>query len=133
MNKNSLQLIRPLILLFVAVSAFSVTGKQWLEKQGIQQDVVLVGNLVLFAVSLLAYYINLQSVKSSNPQSSVRAMYGSFMLKFFVIAIIAFAYIMMTKKNVNKPGLMICAGLYIIYTALETRALMRLTKERKNA
>lgn len=133
MNKSSLQLIRPLILLFVAVSAFSVTGKQWLEKQGIQQDVVLVGNLVLFAVSLLAYYINLQSVKSSNPQSSVRAMYGSFMLKFFVIVIIAFAYIMMTKKNVNKPGLMICAGLYIIYTALETRALMRLTKERKNA
>lgn len=133
MNKNSLQLIRPLILLFVAVSAFSVTGKQWLEKQGIQQDVVLVGNLVLFAVSLLAYYINLQSVKSSNPQSSVRAMYGSFMLKFFVIAIVAFAYIMLTKKNVNKPGLMICAGLYIIYTALETRALMRLTKERKNA
>jgi hypothetical protein len=133
MNKSSLQLIKPLILLFVAFSAFSVTGKQWLEKQGIQQDVVLVGNLVLFAVSLLAYYINVQSVKSSNPQSSVRAMYGSFMLKFFVIAIVAFVYIMMTKKNVNKPGLMICAGLYIIYTALETRALMRLTKERKNA
>ncbi len=133
MNKNSLQLIKPLILLFVAVSAFAVTGKHWLEKQGIQQDVVLVGNLVLFAVSLLAYYINVQSVKSSNPQSSVRAMYGSFMLKFFVIAIVAFVYIMMTKKNVNKPGLMICAGLYIIYTALETRALMRLMKERKNA
>ncbi len=133
MNKNSLQLIKPLILLIDAVSAFADTGKHWLEKQGIQQDVVLVGNLVLFAVSLLAYYINVQSVKSSNPQSSVRAMYGSFMLKFFVIAIVAFVYIMMTKKNVNKPGLMICAGLYIIYTALETRALMRLMKERKNA
>lgn len=133
MTKNPLQHTRPILFIFVFVTAFCITGKKWLEKQGIQQDVVIIGNLLLFAVSMVTYLVNVRSMRSSNPQSSVRAMYGSFMIKFFVLAIAAFIYIMMAKKNVNKPGLMICAGLYILYTALETKALMRLIKEKKNA
>jgi len=133
MTKNPLQHIRPVLFIFVFITAFCITGKKWLVKQGIQQDVVLIGNLLLFAVSLVTYLVNVRSTRSTNPQSSVRAMYGSFMIKFFVLAIAAFIYIMMAKKNVNKPGLMICAGLYILYTALETKALMRLIKDKKNA
>lgn len=133
MNKNPLQPVRPIVLIFVFITAFCITGKKWLEKQGIQQDVVLLGNLALFAVSMAAYFINLRPVRSSNPQSSVRAMYGSFMIKFFVLAMVAFVYIMMAKKNVNKPGLMICAGLYILYTAIETKILMQLAKQKKDA
>lgn len=133
MNKNPNQLIRPLLLIFAFVTAFCITGKNWLEKQGIQQEVVLIGNLILFGVSFAAYYINLLSLKSANPQSSVRAMYSSFMIKFFVLAVAAFIYIMIAKKNVNKPGLIVCAGLYIIYAALETKALLQLVKQKKNA
>ena len=60
-------------------------------------------------------------------------MYGSFMIKFFLIAIVAFVYIMVARKNVNKPGLIVCGLLYIVYTVLETGALMKLLKQRKNA
>ncbi|MGQ0739989.1 MAG: hypothetical protein ACT4OJ_13115 [Bacteroidota bacterium] len=133
MTKNPLQHLRPLLFIFVFITAFCITGKNWLAKQGIQQDVVLAGNFILFVVSLLAYYVNHRSLKSTNPQASVRAMYGSFMIKFFVLAIAAFAYIMMTRKNVNKAGLVVCAGMYILYTVFETRALLRLLKQKKNA
>jgi len=133
MNKNPLQHIRPLLFIFVFITAFCITGKKWLAEQGIHQQVVLIGNLVLFAVSLAAYFVNHRSLKSSNPQASVRAMYGSFMIKFFVVAIAAFIYIMTAKKSVNKPGLIVCAGLYIVYTVFETRALMQLLKQKKNA
>ena len=133
MNNNPIRHIIPLLLVFVLITAICITGRKWLATQGIDHEVVLVGNIVLFGVSLLAYVVNFRSVRSSNPQSSVRAMYGSFMIKFFVVAIAAFIYIMMTKKNVNLAGLMVCAGLYIIYSVLETRALLRLSKERKNA
>ncbi len=131
MTKNPLQHLRPILFIFVFITAFCITGKKWLAKQGIQQDVVLVGNLILFAVSLLAYYLNHRSLRSANPQASVRAMYGSFMIKFFVLAIAAFVYIMIAKKNVNKPGLIICAGLYILYTVFETRAMLKLLKQKK--
>ncbi|MFN8292081.1 MAG: hypothetical protein U0U70_17640 [Chitinophagaceae bacterium] len=133
MNKSASKLIRPVLFIFVFVTAFAITGKRWLEKEGISQEVVIVGNLILFAVSMAAWYINIRSFRSSNPQSSVRAMYGSFLIKFFVIALAAVIYIMMARKNVNKPALMICAGLYVLYAGIETSALMKMAKLKKDA
>ena len=133
MNKEPLRQIMPLLLSFVLITAFCITGKNWLEKNGISQELVLSGNLILVIVSLLAYYVNLRSLKSANPQAPVRGMYGGFILKFFVLALAAFIYIMLAKENVNKAGLMVLAGLYILYTAFETRALMQLARKKKNA
>lgn len=133
MNNKPLAFIRPLIFVFTFIMAFSITGKSWLEKNGVDQLVLIGGNLLLFVVSLTAFFITFKALKSANPQAFVRAMYGSFMIKFFLIAVAAFIYIMIAKKEVNKPALVICGGLYIIYTAIETRALMKLLKQKKNA
>ncbi len=133
MNKNTLQSARPLLLVFILLTAFFVTAQSWLAKKGVSQEVLLAGNLLLFAVSISAFIITNKALSSSNPQAFVRAMYGSFIIKFFVLAIAAFVYIMVTKKNVNKPALIGCAALYIIYTGIETRGLMKLLKQKKNA
>ena len=132
MNKNLLQSIRPLVLVFIFLTAFFITGKSWLEKNEVNQDVLIIGNLLLFLISLTAFLITNKALSSTNPQAFVRAMYGSFIIKFFVLAITAFVYIMVAKKNVNKPALIACAGLYIIYTGIETRALMKILKQKKN-
>ena len=132
MNKSLLQSIRPLLLVFIFITVFSITGKSWLEKKGVDQEVLLIGNLVLFGVSLSAFLLTSKAFLSPNPQAFVRAMYGSFIIKFFVVAIAAFVYIMVAKKNVNKQALVACAGLYIIYAGIETRALMKLLKQKKN-
>ena len=133
MNKDLLRLLRPLLIIFFLINAFAITGKSWLEKNSVDQSVLIAGNLLLFLVSLTAFLITYRSLRSSNPQAFVRAMYGSFMIKFFLIAIVAFIYIMIARKNVNKPGLIACGILYIVYTVLETGALMKLLKQRKNA
>ena len=132
MNKNLLQSIRPLILVFIFFTAFFISGKSWLDKKGVDQNVLIIGNLVLFLISLSAFLITNKALLSSNPQAFVRAMYSSFIIKFFVLAVAAFVYIMVAKKNVNKPALIACAGLYIIYTGIETRALMKMLKQKKN-
>lgn len=131
MNKSIISYIRPLVFIFVFVTAFCITGRSWLLKKGIDQEVLIMGNLVLFGVSVAAFFITLRAIRSTNPQAFVRAMYGSFMIKFFVLAATAFVYIMLAKKNVNKPALGICAGLYIIYTITEIGALTRLLKRKK--
>lgn len=100
---------------------------------GIDGTVVIVGNFILFLVSLFALIITQRSFQSENPQAFVRAIYLSFIIKFFVVAISAFVYIIIAKKTVSKPALMICAGLYIIYTAFETRKLLKMLKPKKNA
>ncbi len=133
MTKESLQPIRPLFFLFAALSAFFITGKNWLLKQGIDPNVLIIGNLLVFGVSLIAWALNKKSFENKNPNAFLRALYGGFMIKFFVLAAAAFIYIMAVKKNVNKPGLLICGLFYIIYTAIEIRALMKLLRKKTNA
>lgn len=148
MNKSQYRDFRPLLFIFVFVTAFCLTGKDFLAKQGIQREVVIVGNFLLFAVSVVTWVIYRRSMQpdsraagqpgsqaagqSVSPQAAVRAMYMSFMMKFFVLAIAAFVYIMVAKKNVNTSGLIVCAGLYILYTFFETRALMRMARQAKH-
>lgn len=133
MNKTLLQSITPLLGVFIAISSISALSKNWLESKGVSLNVLLAGNLLLFLVSLVAFLITHKALRSSNPQAFVRSMYGSFMIKFFVLAVAAFIYIMVMKKNVNKPALIACAALYIIYTGIETRGLLKLLKQKKNA
>lgn len=133
MNRNSIAPLRPMILVFVLLNGFFVVGKTALEKWDADQSVLIAGNLILFAVSIASFLLTKRSLKSANPNAFVRAIYGSFLIKFFVCAIAAFVYIMSARKEVNKPALFICMGLYIVYTALEVSALLKLLKQKKNA
>lgn len=123
----------PLILLFIFLNAIFLGTKNFLIKQGIDQEVLIGGNLVLLITTALSFYISQKSISSPNPNSSVRSLYGSFMIKFFLIAVAAFIYIMMARKNVNKPALLICMGLYLVYTFVEISSLQKLLKQKKNA
>ena len=120
----------PLLILFIILNCFFIAAKNWLLKKGIDHEVLIAGNLVLFLATALSFFVFQRSLRSANPQASVRGMYGSFMIKFFVCLIAAFIYFMVAKKNVNKPALIICMGLYIVYTALEVYSLQKLLKQK---
>lgn len=104
-----------------------------LAKWGADQGVLIVGNIIVFAMIIISFFLLARSLRSSNAQAFVRAMYVSFLVKFFVLAIAAFVYIQVAKKEVNKPALFACMGLYLIYTFFEVSALMKFLKEKKNA
>ena len=133
MNRNSLAPLRPTILIFILVNAFFIAGKNMLARWGIDQSVVIIGNLVLFLVSLISFALSRRSLKSKNPNVFVRAMYTNFMLKLFVCVATAFIYFSAAKKNINKPGLFVCMGLYVFYTVIEVSSLTKLLREKKNA
>lgn len=123
----------PLLLLFIFLNAFFLSTKNFLGKQGIDHEVLIGGNLILFIATALSFYISQRSLSSANPRSSVGSLYGSFMAKFFIIAIAAFIYIMAAKKDLNKPALFLCMGLYLVYTFVEVASLQKLLKQKKNA
>ena len=99
MNQNSLRPLRPLLILFIIVSGFLVAGRSILAKGQIDQEVFLVGNLIVFATVISSFLLLKKATTSPNPQVFVRAMYGSFIIKFFVLALVAFIYIMAVKKK----------------------------------
>lgn len=133
MNRTSLRLLRPMILVFILLNAFFLAGKNWIINRGADQEVLIIGNLLLFAVSIITFLASHRSLHSSNPNVFVRAMYGGFIIKFFAVAVAAFIYIMITKKNVNKPALFSCMLLYVVYTFIEVKTLLGVLKQKKNA
>lgn len=132
MRKNRLKPFLPIVLIFVALNGFFISGRNILARWQADQDVLIVGNLLLFVITFLSFLLAQKGLKNANPHAFVRSVYGSMMLKFFVCLIAAFIYIFTFRKELNKPALFICMGLYLVYTFIEVAALTRLLKQQKN-
>lgn len=122
----------PLILYFILINGLCVVAKSYLSGWGVDVDVLIIGNSLLFVITLISYLLASRGLNHSNPHVFVRAMYGSIMIKLFVCMIAAFVYISIFKKNVNKPALFSCMGLYVFYTFMEVSLLTRQMKQKKN-
>ena len=133
MNRTSFAPVRPMLIVFIALTAFFVTGHRFLERAKISQDLVIGGNLLIFLLSIVSFFLFRRSFRTTNGNAFMRAMYGSFLLKFFGLALAALIYIMVSKQQVSKAGLAVCAGLYVVYTVLEVSALRGMLKKKTNA
>jgi len=132
MNREAFKYFRPAILIFILLTALFISGKNFLIKKGFDQDVLIIGNLFLFAISAISFLLVSNGLKTKSTPAFLRGVYGGIMLKLFSCILVAFIYIMTYKKSVNKPALFLCMGLYIVYTFVEVKALMKLSSAQKN-
>jgi hypothetical protein len=123
----------PLIIVFVVLNGFFISGKSLLQRWGADQDVLIWGNLFLLLVTLLSYVLAKRGLISPNPHAFVRAVYSSILLKLFVCLIAAFVYISIYKKDLNKPAFFTLMGLYLLYTFLEVSVILKALKQQQNA
>ena len=120
-----------MILVFIILNAVLISSRVFLEKKGIDQGVVIMGNLLLFVVSVIAFILTRKSIDAPNPHTFVRAVYTGFIIKFFLVVIAAFIYFQ-SVEQVSKPALFAVMFLYLVYTFLEVSSLLRLMKGQKN-
>ena len=132
MRRNRSPLL-PLIILFILLNALLLTGKNFLERSGFDQSVLIIGNLILFAATLVSFVFARQGLRSENPQAFVRSVYMSIMIKLFICVIAAVIYIFLFRKNLNRPALFTCMGLYLVYTFIEVSVLTKTLKEKRHA
>lgn len=132
-NKSARRSFRPLILIFIITTALFISGRSILERWNIDQQVMIVGNLVLFAVTLLSFYFYTRSMDSKNPYAITRLMYGSVLLRMVVCLVAVFIYVSIMGKGVNKGAVFGCLFLYFVYTGVEVAILMKMMKQQKNA
>jgi hypothetical protein len=133
MKNEALKYFRPAIFVFLFLNIGFFTLSKSLAKWGFDQNVLVYGNIILFIISAITFFMGAKGLKSENNHAFFRLVYGSFMVKLFLLAGTAFIYIMSMKKNVNKPALFFCLGLYLVYTVIEVSALMKLGKKKNNA
>jgi hypothetical protein len=133
MRRNNRVPLLPIIIFFIIFSGFCVADKNFLERYGFDQSVLIIGNLIIFAATIFSFFFAKRGLIAQNAQAFVRSVYVSIMTKLFICLIAAVVYIFLYRKNLNKPALFTCMGLYLVYTFIEVSVLTKLLKEKKNA
>ena len=131
-NNSVFKAFRPLLLIFIITTALFLTSRAKLSQWDIDVDVLIFGNLILFAATAIAFYLFSRSMGSQNPAAIVRTIYGGVFSKMMICLVAAFIYISIVGKGVNKGGIFGCMFLYLIYTTGEVMILMKLSKKKKN-
>jgi hypothetical protein len=132
MQTNKQKAFVPILLFFVLLNALFIVGKSTLENWGANQQVLILGNALLFMITIISFWMGSRGVKSSNPHAFVRSVYSGMMVKLFICIIAAFIYIAAYKKDLNKPAFFTLMGLYLVYTFIEVSALTKMLKQKAN-
>ena len=128
--KGKLKGFMPVLILFGILNVIFVVGRNALENWGADQETLIAGNAILFVFTLISFLVALRGLHNPNPNVFMRTVMGSIMLKMFLIVIAAFVYISIYRKDINKPALFTCMGLYLVYTFLEVSGLMKMLKQK---
>lgn len=132
MQTNKQKAFVPILLFFVLLNALFIVGRSTLENWGANQQVLILGNALLFMITIISFWMGSRGVKSSNPHAFVRSVYSGMMVKLFICIIAAFIYIAAYKKDLNKPAFFTLMGLYLVYTFIEVSALTKMLKQKAN-
>ncbi len=132
MQTNKRKAFIPILLFFILLNAFFISGKNILARWGADQEVLIFGNLVLFVITMLSFWMGLRGLKNANSHAFVRSIYSGMMIKMFICIIAAFIYIATYKKELNKPAFFSLMGLYLVYTFIEVSGLTKMLKQKAN-
>jgi len=130
MKNNTKALVRaflPIFVFFLIVCLLIISIPSVLQEWNTDHRVLLGGNEVLFIVTAASYWLQVRSLRNPNPHVFVRMVYSSLLVKMLVCCVAALLY-GYRNHPVNRNGIIGCFILYIIYTFLEVKILMQLTK-----
>jgi len=123
---------RPVLILFIILTSSFIVFRRAFTAKDFDVDLLLIGNIILVAITLASFFLMLKGLRASSTPAFLRAIYGGFMIKFFIVAAIVFGYAFFVGGKINKPSVFTLMGLYLLYTFVETRALMKMSKRMKN-
>jgi uncharacterized membrane protein len=127
-NQENRRAFLPLLLIFIFVNAALIIFRVRWETWGMDTNTMLIGNLLLFTLFLVSYSLHRRAMENSSTQIFLRNVYSGMLLKLFGCAIAAFVYIFIARSLVNKPALFGCLFLYMLYTVLELKIVLKLSK-----
>jgi len=114
---------------FLTVSLLLVVLRNFLATREIDFWVVFWGNCIVFAATVLAFFLfgANKPVASKGSQAVVKQVYAGFVIKFFILVTSVMVYFYFAE-NINVRGVFVCFGLYFIYNLLNVKATTGKTK-----
>ena len=126
------KIILPLLIIFLIFSASLPFARPLLAQWGINSDVLVVANILFFAVSLIAFFMQQKALQNINPNVFVRSVMAGMLIKMFVCITAVIIYRLVAGNNVSKVSVFAAMFLYLLYLAVEVAVITKLNKQ-KNA
>ncbi len=123
MNKRFYILMTAIL---VALSALIYTLGQ---SQAFTLSVLLLGNVLVFLLSVLSYAISSRFTNNENNAAFMRGVLGGSFLKFFLAIVLGLVYIVLNKDTIIIADIIALMIIYIIYTTVETVFLASKTRK----
>src|ERR1700751_5103242 len=126
---------RPIVLfglLFLFLSGLLIICYNLFSGITFSLPVILTGNFILFGATITSFAFYKKSLNNNKGAYIVRMMYSAMLAKMFICLIAITCYIMVKRSAVDKLAIIICFGLYLIYTFAELSVLMKMSKDQKN-
>ena len=123
----------PIAIVFFVASVFITFGRNLLVSWNTDFLVLMAGNAILFGVTTISFILYSKALRNSNIQVFLRMVYGSLLVKMMVCLLATLLYAWLAGP-VNRNAILGSFVLYIIYTYLEVKVLLQLSKKSsKNA
>ena len=130
-NKATGRSFLPIVLTFIVIGVLALVFRPLLAAWKLDYGVLLWGNALLFLLTTSSFYLYIKGLRNNNPHVFVRVLYGSLLIKFMGCLLAVGIYAAVSRQGVNRNGILGCFMLYMLYTFLEVRILLQLSK-RKN-
>ena len=127
--KKSRSVLLPVLLIFLIFNSFFLLAGNVLTKWGLNNSVLIIANILFFAITLVAFFMQQKALKNSNPNVFVRSVMGGMMIKMGICIVAVFVYAFAFKESFNKRTILVAMFLYLIYLAAEVLVATKLNKQ----
>jgi len=126
---NLRKALRPILIFFAVVNILSASLYSTLKNMGLDTDVFLVGNLFICILTLVSFWMMHNGLQSKSTAGFMSSVYGSFIIKLVLAALVVVAYAQWKGNAMNTPALLSSMFTYLVYTYLEVKGLLALVKK----
>ncbi|HEX9514235.1 MAG TPA: hypothetical protein VF939_27270 [Puia sp.] len=119
----------PIVIIFIVSSLFFLAARQWLAARNMDYIVLLSGNGILFLATALSFYLYSKALRNANVQVFLRMLYASLLIKMVFSLAATLLYLFLAGAAVSKSAIIGCFSLYVLYTYVEVKVLMRLIRK----
>ncbi len=127
--KKSRSVLLPVVLIYIVFNSFFLLAENFLAKWDLNNSVLIIANLLFFAITLVAFFMQQKALKNSNPNVFVRSVMGGMMIKMGICIVAVFVYAFAFKESFNKRTILAAMFLYLIYLAAEVLVATKLNKQ----
>ncbi len=129
----NLKQLMPIILLFLVTTGVFLLSASWLDTKGVGRTVLIGGNLFVFLITLISSLILQKGMDKDRTMAFIRSVYTSFIVKFLLVVVVVFLYAYKAGANLDRAAVLICMFLYLVYTFIEVRVLLKAMKSQQDA